>query len=197
MTGKREQKRLALREAIYLKAVELFETRGYDTVSVGEIVRAVGIAKGTFFNHFPTKADILAEWYRRLVDVSVQPRPDAVGALERLVSLAADMGRLAVAQPELWQAKSVETPRSESLRQIDREGDERLVMAMTRELATLALVPTAPPPEAIADTLLAITTGTWREAIIEGAAGTAEDRLRSRFAVVLSTMTLASGENPN
>lgn len=197
MTGKREQKRLALREAIYLKAIELFEARGYDTVSVGEIVRSVGIAKGTFFNHFPTKADILAEWYRRLVEASVRPRKGSVDPLDRLVSLAADMGQVAVGQPELWQAKSVETPRSESLRRIDREGDERLVQAMIEELAGLDLAPGAPAPEAIADTLLAITTGTWREAIIEGQAGTAEQRLRSRFCVVLSTMTLASEKNPH
>ena len=188
---------MALREAIYLKAVELIETHGYDAVSVGEIVSAVGIAKGTFFNHFPTKADILAEWYSRLVDDSLLPRSDAPNTLDRLVSRAANMGRLAVAQPQLWQAKSVEAPRSESLRQIDQQGDERLIAAMIRDLDSLDLVASAPAPEKIADTLLAITTGTWREAMIEGQAGRAEQRLRERFAVVLSTMTLAPETNPD
>ena len=44
---------------IYECAIELFRTKGYDKVSVDEIVKCAGTAKGTFYIYFETKADIL------------------------------------------------------------------------------------------------------------------------------------------
>ena len=40
------------------KALELFSTQGYDSVSVGEIARAVGIKAPSLYNHFPSKQAI-------------------------------------------------------------------------------------------------------------------------------------------
>ena len=44
---------------IYECAIELFRTKGYDKVSVDEIVKCAGTAKGTFYIYFETKADVL------------------------------------------------------------------------------------------------------------------------------------------
>lgn len=43
--------------------MRLFVRKGYENVSVDEIVRAAGVAKGTFFTYFPTKLHVL-EGYR-------------------------------------------------------------------------------------------------------------------------------------
>ena len=40
------------------KALELFSSRGYDAVSMGEIGRAVGIKAPSLYNHFPSKQAI-------------------------------------------------------------------------------------------------------------------------------------------
>ena len=40
------------------KALELFSTQGYDSVSVGEIAKAVGIKAPSLYNHFPSKRAI-------------------------------------------------------------------------------------------------------------------------------------------
>ncbi len=40
------------------KALELFSTQGYDSVSVGEIAQAVGIKAPSLYNHFPSKQAI-------------------------------------------------------------------------------------------------------------------------------------------
>ena len=40
---------------IYECAIELFRTKGYDKVSVDEIVKCAGTAKGTFYIYFETK----------------------------------------------------------------------------------------------------------------------------------------------
>ena len=40
------------------QALELFATRGYDAVSMGDIGRAVGIRAPSLYNHFPGKQAI-------------------------------------------------------------------------------------------------------------------------------------------
>ena len=77
MTGKRETKKQAVRERLFDAAVTLFETHGYDAVSIDRIVEEAGVAKGTFFNHFPTKDHLLFEWYARATAQaeSVEPPP--------------------------------------------------------------------------------------------------------------------------
>ncbi len=46
------------RQRILDKALELFSAQGYDSVSVGEIARAVGIKAPSLYNHFPGKRAI-------------------------------------------------------------------------------------------------------------------------------------------
>nr|WP_017726396.1 FAD-dependent oxidoreductase [Halalkalibacterium ligniniphilum] len=60
------------KERIELAALELFRDKGFDHTTVQEITAKAKVAKGTFFNHFPTKDSImksLAE--ERLYSVSV------------------------------------------------------------------------------------------------------------------------------
>jgi AcrR family transcriptional regulator len=45
--------------------MELFERQGYAAVSVEDIVRASGVARGTFYFHYPDKEDVLYEAVRR------------------------------------------------------------------------------------------------------------------------------------
>ncbi len=46
------------KQKILDKALELFSTQGYDSVSVGEIAGAVGIKAPSLYNHFPSKQAI-------------------------------------------------------------------------------------------------------------------------------------------
>lgn len=46
------------RQKILDKALELFATQGYNSVSVGEIAQAVGIKAPSLYNHFPGKQAI-------------------------------------------------------------------------------------------------------------------------------------------
>ena len=39
----------------------LFDERGFDTVTVDEITKKAGVAKGTFYTYFATKSDIVVE----------------------------------------------------------------------------------------------------------------------------------------
>ncbi|MCB9561842.1 MAG: TetR/AcrR family transcriptional regulator [Kofleriaceae bacterium] len=65
MASRRVAQKEATREHLFTQAMRLFETRGYDAVSIDDIVREAGVARGTFYFHFPRKDDVLIELIRR------------------------------------------------------------------------------------------------------------------------------------
>jgi AcrR family transcriptional regulator len=48
----------AARERILETAVDLFSRQGYRATGVNEVIDKSGVAKATFYHHFPTKADL-------------------------------------------------------------------------------------------------------------------------------------------
>jgi AcrR family transcriptional regulator len=58
-TSLRERKKVVTKERIYRVALELFRQKGFDATTVEEIAVAAEVAKGTFFNYFPTKEAVL------------------------------------------------------------------------------------------------------------------------------------------
>lgn len=65
---KGETKGRRTKQQLYRCAMELFREKGYDCVSVDEIVRKAGTAKGTFYIYFNSKADIITEMLRQYDD---------------------------------------------------------------------------------------------------------------------------------
>ena len=68
MTSLREHQKRSKRTRLFENAVALFREKGYDDVTVAEICQASGVAKGTFFNYYPTKDHVLAEYHGRMTD---------------------------------------------------------------------------------------------------------------------------------
>src|SRR5580698_3618350 len=60
--GRRERHRKETRERLYQAALDLFAERGFLRTTVEDITEAADVGKGTFFNYFPTKEHILAEF---------------------------------------------------------------------------------------------------------------------------------------
>ena len=106
----RERQRLATRERVYEAALAVIAERGMAGADVREIVERAGVARGTFYLHFPTKQHVLLELQRReeeriVADLAAHRRPprnlaataravtEAVLASERRLgpSLFADM----------------------------------------------------------------------------------------------------------
>jgi AcrR family transcriptional regulator len=58
VVGRRERKKLATRQAIADRAMDLFLERGYDAVTVAEIAEAADVAVSTLFKHFDSKEAI-------------------------------------------------------------------------------------------------------------------------------------------
>lgn len=59
----RTRPREELRATIYGAALSLFRSQGFAATPVDAIVAQAGVAKGTFFNFFPAKHDVLKVYY--------------------------------------------------------------------------------------------------------------------------------------
>jgi AcrR family transcriptional regulator len=73
----REQQRLESWRALQAAALALVDRRGFAAVTVDDIAAAAGVARRTFFNHFPTKAAALFD-----------PDPDDARRLAQLLAEA-------------------------------------------------------------------------------------------------------------
>ena len=97
LRGRREQAKVERRERIYEAALNLFRSQGYESTTVDQITRHAGMAKGTFFNYFPTKDAVLRYLGAReigLLGVSMNgnghARGTAIGKLKRLMTALAE-----------------------------------------------------------------------------------------------------------
>jgi AcrR family transcriptional regulator len=66
MVTLRERKRAATRDRIIGAAIALFEARGIDAVTIEEIAASADVGKGTIYNYFTTKEDIIVSF---LIDI--------------------------------------------------------------------------------------------------------------------------------
>ena len=60
----REAQRQQTRQRVYAAALAEFKRTGMAATDVGDIAAAAGVARGTFYFHFPTKEHVLAELER-------------------------------------------------------------------------------------------------------------------------------------
>ncbi len=67
--SRRERRKLALRGRILEEAAALFAEQGFHATKVADICERADIAHKTFFNHFPSKQDVLREVARESLGV--------------------------------------------------------------------------------------------------------------------------------
>jgi AcrR family transcriptional regulator len=60
ISGKREQTKVANRQAILDAAREVFGELGYEAATVRDIIRRTGLAAGTFYNYYRSKEEVFA-----------------------------------------------------------------------------------------------------------------------------------------
>lgn len=60
-----KKQREQVKQTIIDTSISLFKEKGYENVTIEDITKIVGIAKGTFYNFFISKADILLLWFEQ------------------------------------------------------------------------------------------------------------------------------------
>ncbi|MGC8633280.1 MAG: TetR/AcrR family transcriptional regulator [Candidatus Limnocylindrales bacterium] len=106
----------ARRDAYVDAALRLIQAKGYDNLSVADVIQQVGASKGAFFHYFGSKAELLAAVIDRMVEVGisrVEPvaaDPD-LGALTKLERVFSGIAQWKREQPELQPAAVAELMR--------------------------------------------------------------------------------------
>ena len=186
--SRRESKKRSTRENLLHAALTLIREQGYEAVTVANITEAAGTAKGTFFNYFDSKADVLAAWY----ETASRP-PDGVKfrSLKEALDLAVYKPLDALtAEPELLAAKIAHENENASVARAEAEFDQRLI-----DILTTALIKeekqTGPLPVSASDLaslIVAILTGAAREWRIKGGkqrlSALARRRMKTLFALI-------------
>jgi AcrR family transcriptional regulator len=70
------------RERLIAVATELFGTLGYEATSVGAILEAAGLARGAFYHHFTTKAELFDAVLDRSIAEVADVASDAARAFD-------------------------------------------------------------------------------------------------------------------
>ncbi len=168
MPSVRQQKKDLVRQSIINSAFNLFQEHGYNNVSVNDIIKDAKIAKGTFFNYFPTKADLLAFWYSALIkksiSISFEPHLDLEANLLRIIEVSVQFIR---ANPNIWLEKNIHVLTNKNLQAIERDSETTLrnfvIQFLTDSNQQLKI-----SHNQFADLFVTLFTGTVREWAITG-----------------------------
>jgi len=98
--GRRERRRLEVRERLYTAAVALFTERGYTETTMDDIAERADVARATVFNHFPQKNSFVQEWGRhrraRVAEILAAERAQDRPVAEQLRRYLAEMATINV-----------------------------------------------------------------------------------------------------
>jgi AcrR family transcriptional regulator len=130
--GLRERKRKQLHERLVAVALRLFTERGFDYVTIADIVTEVDVSPRTFFRYFPSKEAVVVAWHEKqnaelLHDVLTQspstpPLVAARRAVARIVEAHETDRDRALGFARLTQASpSVQTELAGSNQRLQRE----------------------------------------------------------------------------
>jgi AcrR family transcriptional regulator len=85
--------------------VEVLEYGGYGGASVAAIAERAGVATGTLYRHFPSKADLFVELFRTIGDAELEAMREAAlatrNAAEELDAVIATFAGRAMSRPRL------------------------------------------------------------------------------------------------
>ncbi|MGI6575887.1 MAG: TetR/AcrR family transcriptional regulator [bacterium] len=62
----RQLKAQETKKALFASAITLFTEKGFDNVSIDDIVQKAGTSKGTFYTHFKSKSQVIIEQFRQM-----------------------------------------------------------------------------------------------------------------------------------
>jgi AcrR family transcriptional regulator len=154
--GLRERKKRQTRETILAVATEMFESRGYEHVTVAEIADAANISVKTLFTYFRSKEDLaFADEYRMrdLLVEAVSARPAGTTAVQAVAGL---LDRLIVGNddPEGLQGFHRAIGDSDALQSRLRRMWENYEEALAGALASETEGPAAPARARLAASML-------------------------------------------
>lgn len=101
-TSLQERKQEFARNAIWDAAIELFFNKGFDETTVDEIAEAAGTSRRSFFRHFESKNDLMAqpvvEWGNALIE-AIDATPAALSTADLLKEVVFTVAEQSASNP--------------------------------------------------------------------------------------------------
>jgi AcrR family transcriptional regulator len=91
----RERKKRNTRHRILMAGLDAFTARGFENCTIEEIARAAGVGKGTVYNYFRTKEDLVVSF---MVDMERQMQAEAATLAQARGSVASILTRFIESQ---------------------------------------------------------------------------------------------------
>lgn len=156
-------------------AAKVFAARGYGRATIDEIAATAGLSKGTFYWHFPSKAQLfqslLEERIDRPVDAVLEITRTAPAERPTAPEVGAGVTQLLARQPEIvlllqeyWSAAARDPEMRERYAARQQRLREGVAEALRVRQQTLGGVPFALPPEQLATAFIALAVGLGMEA---------------------------------
>src|SRR5215218_4328167 len=82
-TERTEARKAAVRERIVAAARRLIARGGYAEAQISAVAAEAGVATGTVYRHFPSKAELFADVFREASQHEVDAMAEAIGARGR------------------------------------------------------------------------------------------------------------------
>lgn len=129
---------LKKRDLVIETALKLFMDKGYESVSVDDIIAATNTSKGTFYHYFNNKEDIIAEVgerQRAIVESWLRRSPSQVQSLESHINrLFLDLAAGISGYPRLMRSMTALAMQNDKINRNHREQTEKLYNALLRWL---------------------------------------------------------------
>jgi AcrR family transcriptional regulator len=162
----RQQRADETRARIFAAATELFARDGYHATSIDRIASAAGVAKGTFFVHFPSKDAVIAELVRIQTSAARKARERALAAggtpVDAMRAAVMTLGAHAAASRTLSRGVLASTLESPEIGGVATALFDELYAQMIEDARAAARARLLRPhvdPEAFASTLMASYLG--------------------------------------
>ncbi len=123
------------REKVVAKASRLFRERGFDGISVNDLMKAAGFTHGGFYNHFESKEALVAEALHHSFRVMDEVRGGIESLDEFIAAYLSDEAKDAPGLTCPAAALATEVARqTPAIKQVFSEGLERLIVSVERRM---------------------------------------------------------------
>ncbi len=188
----RTQQKEQLRLMLFETALKLFREQGYEATTVQQITSRAGIAKGTFFNYFSSKDQVLAEWHGGVTDealgaVTGRSYDGAKEAVMALMDALADKGQ---GQAELLLMTARNVVASDTLSVEEQSLDAQLLEFIRQQIkhgARRGEFGDGFDQELLATMIITTLTGTTHEWVVSRQGFDLKVALRQRIAFLFPT----------
>ncbi|MGK9250512.1 TetR/AcrR family transcriptional regulator [Paenibacillus humicus] len=179
----REEKKKATRDAIVRCALELFARHGYAETTVNQITDHAGVAKGTFFNYFESKEEVLCDIQLTFAAEELSKLAEHPGPIIPLVrEFLMDMCRKLPPDRPLILALNQSTLTNRKLLELEKTKNEPFKEMLAGIIASAQLrgeINTSIPARTIAD----LAVQTYDGVLLYWGKGLGDDRLSNQMAI--------------